>query len=143
MILKDDTDKAFWMTDEDRNFFYNLSDGISEDQSDFQPVGAPGKGNLLCLCQNYNIEELLQQEEKTHDEEDLLPGLENCRWITVEQDDTGEEDLFVLFRLFRASANAGFGGRNQTVLATCCFYLRSKAKVHQSSLSVTKVEYYV
>ena len=47
IILKDDNDKASLMTDENRKMFYNLSDGISEDLSDFQPVDAPEKDTLL------------------------------------------------------------------------------------------------
>ena len=96
-ILQDDNVSSL-MTDENRKLFYNLSDGISEDFSDFQPVDAPERDTLL--DQNYNIWELLQSEEETYDDEDLLPGLENGRWITVEQDDAGEEDEQVIFRTF-------------------------------------------
>ena len=106
IILKDDNDKVSLMTDENRKMFYNLSDGIREDLSDFQPVDAPEKDTLL--CQNCNIWELLQPEEETYDDEDLLPGLENGRWITVEQDDGGEEDEQVLFRTY---VNAAIGGK--------------------------------
>ena len=97
IILRDDNATSL-MTDENRKLFYNLSDGISEDFNDFKPVDAPERDTLL--AQNYNIWELLQPEEETYDEDDLMPGLENGRWITVEQDDAGEQDEQVLFRTF-------------------------------------------
>lgn len=127
IILKDDNDKASLMTDENRKLFYNLSDGISEDLSDFQPVDAPEKDTLL--CQNYNIWELLQPEEETYDEEDLLPSLENGRWITVEQDDAGEEDEQVLFRTF---VNAAIGGKR--------YRMRSKGAPYMLLLSTKEGE---
>ena len=127
VILKEDSDKASLMTDENRKLFYSLSDGISEDLSDFQPVDAPEKDTLL--CQNYNIWELLQPEEETYGDEDLLPGLENGRWITVEQDDAGEEDEQVLFRTF---VNAAIGGKR--------FRMRSKGAPYMLLLSTKEGE---
>ena len=64
------------------------------------------------LEQNYNIWEFLQPKEETYDDDDLLPGLENGRWITVEQDDAGEEDETVIFRTF---VNAALGGKRSRV----------------------------
>ena len=64
------------------------------------------------LEQNYNIWEFLQPEEETYDDDDLIPGLENGRWITVEQDDAGEEDETVIFRTF---VNAAIGGKRSRV----------------------------
>ena len=110
IILKDDNDKASLRTDENRKMFLTLSDGINEDLSDFQPVDSPEKDTLL--RQNYDIWEVLQPEEETYDQEDLLPGLENGRWVTVEQDDAGEEDEQVLFRTF---VNAAIGGKRQRI----------------------------
>ena len=127
IILKDDNDKASLMTDENRKMFYNLSDGIREDLSDFQPVDAPEKDTLL--CQNCNIWELLQPEEETYDDEDLLPGLENGRWITVEQDDAGEEDEQVLFRTY---VNAAIGGKR--------YRMRSKGAPYMLLLSTKEGE---
>lgn len=127
IILKDDNEKASLMTDENRKMFYNLSDGISEDLSDFQPVDAPEKDTLL--CQNYNIWELLQPEEETYDQEDLLPGLENGRWITVEQDDAGEEYEQVFFRTF---VNAAIGGKRHR--------MRSKGAPYMLLLSTKEGE---
>ena len=127
IILKDDNDKASLMTDENRKMFYNLSDGIREDLSDFQPVDAPEQDTLL--CQNCNIWELLQPEEETYDDEDLLPGLENGRWITVEQDDAGEEDEQVLFRTY---VNAAIGGKR--------YRMRSKGAPYMLLLSTKEGE---
>lgn len=117
IILRDDNVSSL-MTDENRKLFYNLSDGISEDLSDFRPVDAPDRATLL--EQNYNIWELLQPEEETYDDEDLLPGLENGRWITVEQDDAGEEDEQVLFRTF---VNAAIGGKRYRMRSKGAPYL--------------------
>ena len=127
VILKDDNDKVSLMTDENRKMFYNLSDGIREDLSDFQPVDAPEKDTLL--RQNCNIWELLQPEEETYDDEDLLPGLENGRWITVEQDDAGEEDEQVLFRTY---VNAAIGGKR--------YRMRSKGAPYMLLLSTKEGE---
>ena len=55
-----------------------------------------------------NIWELLQPEEESLEDDDLFHSLENSRWITVEQEDAGEEDEKVLFRTF---VNAGIGGK--------------------------------
>lgn len=64
--------------------------------------------------QNYDIWELLQPEEENYDDDanELLPGLRNGRWITVEQDDAGEEDETVLFRTF---VNAAIGGKTKRI----------------------------
>ena len=62
--------------------------------------------------QNCSIWELLQPEEENHDDEDLLPGLDNGRWITVEHDDAGDEDEKVLFRTF---VNAAIGGKRTRI----------------------------
>ncbi|KAL9099199.1 MAG: hypothetical protein Q9163_005264 [Psora crenata] len=124
IILRDDHISVL-MTDENRKLFYNLSDGISEDLSDFQAVDAPERDTLL--AQNYNIWELLQPEEETYDDDDLLPGLENGRWITVEQDDAGEEDEKVLFRTF---VDAAIGSKK--------YRMRSKGAPYMILLS-TKV----
>lgn len=63
--------------------------------------------------QNCNIWEPLQPEEENYDnDEELLPGLENGRWITVESDDAGEEDEKVLFRTF---VNAAIGRKRTRI----------------------------
>ena len=126
IILRDDNVSSL-MTDENRKLFYNLSDGINEDLNDFQPVDAPERDTLL--AQNYNIWELLQPEEETYDEDDLLPGLETGRWITVEQDDAGEEEEKVLFRTF---VDAAIGSKK--------YRMRSKGAPYMLLLSTKEGE---
>ncbi|KAL9019107.1 MAG: hypothetical protein Q9185_003649 [Variospora sp. 1 TL-2023] len=77
------------MTDGNRKLLYNVSDGIEESFSRFQP---PNVGGKALMEQNINVWELLQPEEKTLDEDRLLAGLDKQRWITIEKDDAGEED---------------------------------------------------
>ena len=75
----------------------------------YQPVDTPEKDAFL--EQNCNIWELLQPEEETYDErdeKDFLLGVDNARWITVEQEDAGEEHETILFRTF---VNASIGGK--------------------------------
>lgn len=105
IILEDDNLTPL-LTDENRKLFYNLSDGINEDLDNFRCLEMPERH--LIDRQNLNIWELLQPEEETFEEDDLMPGLENTRWITVEPDDAGEEDEQVLFRTF---VNAEIGGK--------------------------------
>lgn len=64
--------------------------------------------------QNYDIWELLQPEEENYEDDnnELLPGLKNARWITVEQNDAGEEDETVLFRTF---VDAAIGGKTKRI----------------------------
>lgn len=126
IVLTDDH-KPSLMTDENRKLFYSLSDGIREDLGDFRPVDPPEKNTLV--CQNCNIWELLQPEEETYDEEDLLPALENGRWITVEQDDAGEEHEQVLFRTF---VDAAIGGKRHR--------MRSKGAPYMLLLSTKEGE---
>lgn len=73
----------------------------------FSPSDAPERSILE--LQNLEIWELLQpEEEKMDNGDDLFPILENGRWITVEQEDAGEEDEKVLFRTF---VNAEIGSK--------------------------------
>ncbi|KAI9799996.1 MAG: hypothetical protein M1833_003525 [Piccolia ochrophora] len=95
------------LTDENRKLFYNLSDAINEDFFSFRDVDVPDKQTIH--RHNLNIWELLQpEEEKVGEEDDYLPGLENGRWITVEQEDAGREDEKVLYRTF---VNAEIGSK--------------------------------
>lgn len=64
------------------------------------------------MNQNINIWELLQPEEETFDECDLLPETDNQRWITVEQDDAGEENETVIYRTF---VNAAIGSKRYRI----------------------------
>lgn len=58
--------------------------------------------------QNLAIWEPLQPEEASGHLSEFSFGLENARWIAVDQDDAGSEDERVLYRTF---VNAGIGGK--------------------------------
>lgn len=72
----------------------------------YQPVDTPEKDTFL--KQNCDLWEHLQPEEEKFDDENFLLGMENGRWITLEQDDAGDESEKVLFRTF---VNAAIGSR--------------------------------
>lgn len=72
----------------------------------YQPVDTPEQETFL--KQNCDIWEHLQPEEEKFDDDDFLLGMENGRWITVEQEDAGDESEQVLFRTF---VNAAIGSR--------------------------------
>ena len=116
IILRDDH-KASLLNAENRKLFHNLSDGINDDLGDFQPVDAPDRGTLL--QQNSDIWERLQPEEESYNDDALL-GLENGRWITVEQDDAGDETEQVLFRTF---VNAAVGRKTHRMRSKGAPYL--------------------
>ncbi|KAL8711963.1 MAG: hypothetical protein Q9220_003659 [cf. Caloplaca sp. 1 TL-2023] len=134
------------MTDENRKLFYNLSDGINEDLSSFQPPTAAERQALM--DQNINIWELLQPEEEPFDENILMSGVDNQRWITVDQDDAGEEDEKVILRTF---VNAAIGGKKHRIksrgtpymllLSTQCGESQPKITLCNQSgtMSLTKV----
>ena len=126
VILHDDNISSL-MTHENRKLFHNLSDGISEDLNEFQPVDAPDKSALL--EQNSNIWEFLQPEEEFYEGEEMFPGLENGRWVTVEQEDAGTEDEKVLFRTF---VNAAIGRKSHR--------MRSRGAPYMLLLSIKEGE---
>lgn len=72
----------------------------------YQPVDTPEKDTFM--KQNCDIWEHLQPEEERFDDDDFFLGMENGRWITVEQEDAGDESEKVLFRTF---VNAAIGSR--------------------------------
>ena len=96
----------------------NTAQGINEDLLSFRPVDIPDKSTLN--LQNLNIWELLQPEEENFEDDDILPGLDHSRWITVEQEDAGEEDERVLFRTF---VNAEIGGKRYRMKSKGAPYL--------------------
>ncbi|KAL8698419.1 MAG: hypothetical protein Q9224_001861 [Gallowayella concinna] len=126
-VILNDNNVSSLMTDENRKLFYNLSDvriasrlirdsnaeckqGINEDLGKFQAPDVSGRQTIM--NHNINIWELLQPEEETFDEDDILPESDNQRWITVEQDDAGEEDETVLCRTF---VNAAIGSKRYRI----------------------------
>ena len=92
--------------------------GINEDFASFDPVDIPDKNALY--RQNLNIWELLQPEEENFEDEDFSMGLDNGRWVTVEQEDAGDEDETVLFRTF---VNAEIGGKRYRMKSKGAPYL--------------------
>ena len=92
--------------------------GINEDFTSFRPVDIPDKNTLY--RQNLNIWELLQPEEENFEDDDFAMGLDNGRWVTVEQDDAGEENERVLFRTF---VNAEIGGKRYRMKSKGAPYL--------------------
>lgn len=117
IILREDNRPSL-MTDENRKLFHTLSNGLREEFDEFEPVDEPDKDALL--DQNHNIWEFLQPEEETFDDDHLLPGLENDRWIAVEEDDAGRDDETVIFRTF---VNAAIGGKRSRVRSKGAPYL--------------------
>ena len=61
-----------------------------------------------------------QPEEENQESDDLVFGLDNSRWITVEQDDAGDYQEDVLFRTF---VDAAIGGKTQRVRSRGAPYL--------------------
>ena len=72
--------------------------GISEYFESFLANDIPDKETLR--TQNLRIWEPTQPGEQIFQDDDLLTGLENRRWITMELDDAGEEDEHVIYRTF-------------------------------------------
>ncbi|KAL8960665.1 MAG: hypothetical protein Q9193_002669 [Seirophora villosa] len=133
-IILNETNISSLMTDENRKLFYNLSDGINESLSKMQP---PDEHRRQALVeQNIDIWELLQPEEETFHEDDLLAGLNNQRWITVEKDDSGEEEEIVLYRTF---VNAAIGGKRYRIKSRGAPYmliLSTKAGESQPKVTI-------
>lgn len=79
--------------------------------------------------QNINIWETLQPEENLENSSDALAGQRNGRWITVEQEDAGDEEEKVFFRTF---VNAGIGSKR--------FRMRTKGAPYMLLLSTKEGE---
>ncbi|THC95419.1 hypothetical protein EYZ11_005106 [Aspergillus tanneri] len=105
IVLKDKSSQAV-LTDENRKLVSDLSEGIKEDFSQFSSVDIPEYSTIH--SQNIDIWEPLQPEEEVVCGDKTLLGLENVRWIAVDQDDAGNEEEKVLFRTF---VNAGIGSK--------------------------------
>jgi hypothetical protein len=92
--------------------------GIKDEFNLYQPVDTPE--NETFLKQNCDIWEHLQPEEERLDDDDILLGMENGRWITVEQEDSGDESEKVLFRTF---VNAAIGSRRVRIMSKGAAYM--------------------
>lgn len=84
----------------------------------YKAVDTPEKDAFL--EQNCNIWEFLQPEEETYDERDFLLGVDYARWITIDQEDAGEEHETVLFRTF---VNASIGEKRYRMKSRGAPYL--------------------
>ncbi|KAI9669583.1 MAG: hypothetical protein M1817_004626 [Caeruleum heppii] len=106
------------LTHENQKLFYDLSEALTEDLHHFAPVDVPDR--TVLLRQNLNIWEMLQPEEENKQMNNLLPGLDNGRWITVEPEDAGEEDEKVLCRTF---VNAEIGSKKERIRSRGAAYM--------------------
>ncbi|KAL8632425.1 hypothetical protein Q9189_001800 [Teloschistes chrysophthalmus] len=115
-VILSENNLSSLLTDENRKLFYNLSD-VS--LCKFKAPDTVGREGLV--NQNINIWELLQpEEEETIGEDSILPELDSQRWITVEQNDAGEENEKVLFRTF---VNAAIGSKKYRIKSRGAPYL--------------------
>ncbi|PLB55883.1 hypothetical protein P170DRAFT_372249 [Aspergillus steynii IBT 23096] len=103
IVLEDEASQAV-LSDENRKLISDLSEGIKDEFSQFTSVDIPEYSAIH--SQNLDIWEPLQPEEEPGNYTPL--GLENVRWISVDQEDAGNEEERVLFRTF---VNAGIGSK--------------------------------
>lgn len=81
--------------------------GIKSEFSQFSSVDIPEYSAIH--SQNLDIWEPIQPEEEDLGNDDYaVPRLDKMRWISVDQDDAGNEEERVLFRTF---VNAGIGSK--------------------------------
>ncbi|KZF21678.1 hypothetical protein L228DRAFT_157664 [Xylona heveae TC161] len=106
IVLTNEDFTSSLQTDENRKLFLYLSDAINENWSLFRFTEVPDK--TMIYRQDLSIWERLQPGEELAGFDSVLPVLENDKWITVEQDDAGNEDERVLFRTF---VNAEIGAK--------------------------------
>ena len=120
IVLKENN-RTPLQTDENRKLFYHLSDDLYEQLRSFPDIHMFDQESIKELkhleCQ---IFEQMQPEEETQEREDLLFGLDNSRWITIEQDDAGDLQEDVLFRTF---VDAAIGGKARRVRSKGAPYL--------------------
>ncbi|KAH8427342.1 uncharacterized protein LDX57_005056 [Aspergillus melleus] len=105
IVLADDASQAV-LCDENRKLISDLSEGINNEFSQFTSVDIPEYSTIY--SQNLDIWEPLQPEEELGNDGYTLLGLDNVRWIAVDQEDAGNEEENVLFRTF---VNAGIGSK--------------------------------
>ena len=72
------------------------------------------------ILQNCDILEFLQPEEEPLENDELLLGLDNKRWITADEKDAGAEGETVLFRTF---INAAIGSRRSRIWSRGAAYM--------------------
>ncbi|XHG03727.1 hypothetical protein AWENTII_007020 [Aspergillus wentii] len=122
IVLRGNENSQAILADENRKLIADLSEGIKEELSQFSAMDVPEYSILH--SQNFEIWESLQSEESLENGGNAFIGLGNARWITVEQEDAGDEEEKVLFRTF---VNAGIGGKK--------FRMRTKGAPYMLLLS--------
>ncbi|KAJ5759178.1 hypothetical protein N7520_006334 [Penicillium odoratum] len=96
IVLKDENSPVL-LTDENRKAIHDLSEGVNDEFSQYTSLDIPEPSSLR--AQDLDIWEPLQPEEASERILDFF-GLENSRWISVNQDDAGSEEERVLYRAF-------------------------------------------
>ncbi|KAJ6095622.1 hypothetical protein N7486_006368 [Penicillium sp. IBT 16267x] len=102
IVLRDDSSPAL-LTDENRKTISDLSEGVNDELSQYSSLDIP-EPSILC-AQDLDIWEPVQPEEASESRLNFF-GLENARWVAVNQEDSGSEEERVLCRIF---VNAGIG----------------------------------
>ncbi|KAJ5773843.1 hypothetical protein N7457_008739 [Penicillium paradoxum] len=126
IVLRDDASTDF-LVDEDRKSILELSESINEELSQYTSIDIPDSSSLH--TQNLAIWEPIQPEETSDDGTDLELGLDNLRWIAVDQEDAGSEQEKVLYRTF---VNASIGGKK--------FRMRTKSAPYMLLLATREGE---
>ncbi|KAJ5526258.1 hypothetical protein N7494_012908 [Penicillium frequentans] len=104
IVLKDESSPAL-LTDENRKTISDLSEGVNDELSQYSSLDIPEPSSLS--AQDLDIWEPVQPEEASKSSLDFF-GLENARWVAVNQEDSGSEEERVLYRIF---VNAGIGSK--------------------------------
>ncbi|KAJ5923526.1 hypothetical protein N7454_008771 [Penicillium verhagenii] len=104
IVLRDENSPAL-MTDENRKAISDLSEGINDELTQYSSLDIPDFSSLC--AQELDVWEPVQPEEATESSLNFY-GLENSRWIAVNQEDAGSEEERVLYRAF---VNAGIGSK--------------------------------
>ncbi|KAJ5646581.1 hypothetical protein N7490_002953 [Penicillium lividum] len=125
IVLKDENSPVL-LTDENRKAIHDLSEGVNDEFSQYTSVDIPEPSSLR--AQDLDIWEPLQPEEASESILDFF-GLENSRWIAVNQEDAGSEEERVLYRAF---VNAGIGSKK--------FRIRTRGAPYMLSLATKEGE---
>ncbi|KAE8354898.1 hypothetical protein BDV28DRAFT_65884 [Aspergillus coremiiformis] len=105
VVLTDISSHAV-LTHENRKQISDLSEGIKEEFAQFTPIDVPEYS--VIHAQNLDIWEPLQPEEALEKGSNSVIDLNNVRWVTVDQEDAGDEEEQVFYRTF---VNAGIGSK--------------------------------
>ncbi|KAL9120549.1 MAG: hypothetical protein Q9187_002895 [Circinaria calcarea] len=111
IVLKEDNRNGL-QSNENRTLFINLSDGINEEFRSFRSGDVPEQQALKDQNLDFSIWEHTQPEEDSLTYDAIHLGSDNGRWVTVDQDDAGDEGEHVLYRTF---VDAAIGGKRRRV----------------------------